>query len=48
MNQQLATIGRQTSADDGSDIIDTGPMLGGLFKQLSACNMDQAKADSDG
>ena len=46
MNQQLAAIGRQTSADDGSDAINTGPMLGELFKHLSASNMDQANADS--
>ena len=35
MNRQLAAIDKQTSADDGSDEIDTGPMLGRLFAQLS-------------
>lgn len=35
MNRQLAAIDKQTSADDGSDAIDTGPMLGRLFEQLS-------------
>ena len=35
MNRQLAAIDKQTSADDGSDAVDTGPMLGRLFEQLS-------------
>lgn len=35
MNRQLAAIDKQTSPDDGSDAIDTAPMLGRLFQQLS-------------
>ncbi len=39
MNRQLAAIDKQTSADDGSDAIDTGPMLGRLFEVMSQSDL---------
>ena len=39
MNRQLAAIDKQTSVDDGSDAIDTGPMLGRLFEVMSQADL---------
>ena len=39
MNRQLVAIDKQTSADDGSDAIDTGPMLGRLFESMSQADL---------
>lgn len=36
MHQQIAAVAKQTSPDDGSDKIDTGPMLRRLFEQLTS------------